>query len=354
MTREKKFLSPKICSYGDDLAKRWRVEYWEPTHNGNSAKRVVKYISNEATVEDRYRAAYMLINSFTFTPEPEKKTILHKVLDMGALDWRPKTLSTYKTVVNAYLPFLKKRVPEMATEETINEFLLSVFKNTGKQSTVNKYRDVLYLLYNKAEAQKLTGMNPVRKIPRKKKQATSLLYFNDSHIETIKTAQKEPQLWLAIQLLFYCFIRPGEIRCLKIADINFDYSFIEINSSFSKNRKTEKVIIPAIFINKLMHLKNYSNNHFVISKNGEPGLVQVSTNWIYNTHHKLLDNLNIRGRYSFYSWKHTGVVKAVKAGVNIKDLQLQLRHHSLDMVNEYLKNLGVLDSEDLRNKFPTL
>lgn len=43
---------------------------------------------------------------------------------------------------------------------------------------------------------------------------------------------------------------------------------------------------------------------------------------------------------------------AVKHGIHVKDLQLQLRHHSLDMVNEYLKNLGVMDSESLLNRFP--
>lgn len=66
----------------------------------------------------------------------------------------------------------------------------------------------------------------------------------------------------------------------------------------------------------------------------------------------MLKDLNITGRYGFYSWKHTGAVMAVKGGINIKDLQLQLRHHSLDMVNEYLKNLGVTDSERLLNHFP--
>lgn len=62
----------------------------------------------------------------------------------------------------------------------------------------------------------------------------------------------------------------------------------------------------------------------------------------------------IQGHYSFYSLKHTGVVRAVKAGVNIKEIQLQLRHHSLDMVNEYLKNLGVFDLEDIELKLPAL
>ena len=101
-------------------------------------------------------------------------------------------------------------------------------------------------------------------------------------------------------------------------------------------------------------LQSYPNNYYILSKCGKPGQNPISTKWLNDEHRKVLDELKIIGRYAFYSWKHTGVVKAVKSGLNIKDLQLQLRHHSLDMVNEYLKNLGVLDSEDLINRYPTL
>jgi L-asparaginase II len=58
--------------------------------------------------------------------------------------------------------------------------------------------------------------------------------------------------------------------------------------------------------------------------------------------------------HNFCSWKHTGVIAASQSGINMKDLQMQLRHHSLDMVNEYLKQLGVIDSVALRENFPTL
>ncbi len=39
---------------------------------------------------------------------------------------------------------------------------------------------------------------------------------------------------------------------------------------------------------------------------------------------------------------------------NIKYLQMQLRDHSMDMLNEYLKNLGVMDSDRIRDLFPAI
>lgn len=104
----------------------------------------------------------------------------------------------------------------------------------------------------------------------------------------------------------------------------------------------------------LLFLKRFPEDYYVLGKNGIPGNTPIPEKRLYVQHTRLLNQLQIKGNYSLYSWKHTGVVKVVKSGINIKDLQLQLRHHSLDMVNEYLKNLGVLDSQDLLNKYPTL
>lgn len=353
--KDKKNFVPILRHYNNDLAKRWRVEYWQPTHNGKGHERVAVYgnINKFSTIEDRHQAAALLINSLSFAPAKEKN-ILEIVVENGGLQWRPKTTSAYFTVVEVYKKYCKKIAPENATTATINGFLLYLQQNKTSQNTIAKYRNTLFTLYTKAISQGLATINPVQKVPGIKRSPKSLMFFTDAQIELFKRAEMSGQMWLAIRLLFYCFVRPGEMRLLRIADINFENSFIEIGADISKNRKTQKVSIPDHFLQELLKLQQYPNNFYVLSKSGAPGAVPVSTKWINNEHCKLLAALKIRGRYAFYSWKHTGAVKAVKAGVNIKDLQLQLRHHSLDMVNEYLKNLGVLDSEDLRRKFPTL
>ena len=354
MTRIKKFFAPELKHYRYDLCKRWRIEYWEPSGN-----RIVIYghINKANSIEERIRIANETINNLHFNTTPEKSA-LDKVIEMGVLTWRAKTTSAYKTVNDRYRRFLsiKKIKAETATEDTINTFLLWLVseENVGNKNTIAKYRDTLYTLYNKACESYIITFNPVKKVAPIKRAPRSLRFFSDNQIQMLKAIDKPVQLDLAIKLLFYCFIRPGEQRHMKIEWINFEYGFIEIPGEVSKNWKTEKVSIPNMFLREIEHLKNYPNNFYVLSKSGSPGTVQISTKYLNDENKKLLNTLKIRGHYAFYSWKHTGVVKAVKAGVNIKDLQLQLRHHSLDMVNEYLKNLGVMDSDDLKNKFPTL
>lgn len=360
-TREKKFFVPEIKTYDYDLSQRWRVEWYEPYKNGLISKRIVKYgnINQGTTVQQRMRYADELLKSLNLSsPVKIQKNILEEAIEINTVNWRPKTVSAYKTVSDAYKEYLKSRYPEKSTTYDIQSFLLHLHQGKGKKkvnsNTITKYRNTLYTLYEKAILAGLIEHNPVQKVTGFQRDPKSLQFFSDSQIEKFKQIEVNPQLWLAIQFLFYCFIRPGEMRLLKISAINLEYNFIEIPGEISKNKKTQKVTIPKQFKRNIEFLENYPNNYYILSKNGKPGQVPISTKWLNDEHRKVLDKLNIIGRYAFYSWKHTGVVKAVKAGINIKDLQLQLRHHSLDMVNEYLKNLGVLDSPELLNKYPTL
>lgn len=63
--------------------------------------------------------------------------------------------------------------------------------------------------------------------------------------------------------------------------------------------------------------------------------------------------LNNQG-YTLYSWKHTGAVAAAKSNIPIKQLQLQLRHHSLDQVDQYLRQMGVSDLREIAADFPPM
>jgi integrase len=86
----------------------------------------------------------------------------------------------------------------------------------------------------------------------------------------------------------------------------------------------------------------------------DPDQKGISANHLNDLHTKVLDKLRIRGRYAFYSWKHTGAVQCVQAGLNVRDIQNQMRHSSLDMTQRYLEGLRVMQSEDLKNKYPKL
>lgn len=71
-------------------------------------------------------------------------------------------------------------------------------------------------------------------------------------------------------------------------------------------------------------------------------------------HRAILRELGYGPKYQLYSWKHTGAIRAVKSGISVRELQIQLRHHSLDQVQEYLRQMGADDLEKLNKRYPGL
>lgn len=355
--QEKKFFSPQLYTNNNNIKGRWFIWYYIPHPECKSVhKRVRIYggINAYHTIEERHTKANQIIAALKLN-SPKQPTFFEKLFEYESLNWRKKTISAYATVVKYYLEYLNNKDPLHATQQDLLEFFLKLHKKGTSKNTIEKYRASLFTLYEKAIAHDLATINPVKKVKRHKKQALSLMYFTDAQISALKMEiVTDKQLWLATQLIYYCFIRPGEQRHLKISDINFESAYIEIRADISKNKKTEKVVVPSSLLERLQYLKQYNNNYYLLSKNRCPGSVQVSEKWICDNHRKVLNKLQIRGRYAFYSWKHTGVVKCVQSGMNIRDIQNQLRHHSLEMVMEYLKNLGVMQSHDLKYNFPTL
>ena len=76
---------------------------------------------------------------------------------------------------------------------------------------------------------------------------------------------------------------------------------------------------------------------------------------MYERHKKILKELDLWGKdYTLYSWKHTGVVSAYKARIDIKSIQLQCRHYSLEQTDIYLKSLGLYKDRDVFDLMPEL
>ena len=75
---------------------------------------------------------------------------------------------------------------------------------------------------------------------------------------------------------------------------------------------------------------------------------------MWNHFDKIRKLINLPRDYKLYSFKHTGNVMAVKAGIGLKELQMQNGHHSLDQLNAYLRQMIGTESEALRTKGPII
>lgn len=372
---DKKFFVPTLYDAHGNINKEWFVYYYKPNFpaDKNGVRiRIYGGINYAKTVSERNKIAEKISKEiielgkkFSF-PEIAAKTIrkthsylgqseLTQAIDELTLTLKKTTLRSYKIHLRAWLDFLEGKNVLTATKSDARIFINSLIRKGLASKTIKNYQMNLKSLYNKyAYINDLEDFkNPFTGVPYVKAQSTSKMYFNQPQIEKIKKhlEKNNPDLWLACQLQYYCFIRPNELRQLKKQNINIEMGFIEVPGNISKNGKTQKVSIPYHLIDELKFVEKMDFDEYIFkSKNGKC----IGRNTFSKQHLYALRRLKIQGNYSFYSWKHTGVVKAVKAGIHIKDLQLQLRHHSLDMVNEYLKNLGVMDMERIRDLFPAI
>jgi integrase len=175
--------------------------------------------------------------------------------------------------------------------------------------------------------------------------------FSHDEVEKLKAymLENDPQLWLFVRFIFYTLIRPNsELRLMKIGDIDFEFGRITIPAHIAKNKRYQTVVIPSTFLSQIQHLKKFPKDYFIFSKSGEPSEKPTAYNYFYNKHCKALEANSLKfGKYQLYGWKHTGALAMIRAGIPMKQVQMQGRWHSLDQMDEYLRGFGLNDMPDV-------
>ena len=331
----------KIFDAGGDLTKRWYVYF---KRNG---KRVVKYgnINKHKTIHERRKACNELIKQLTNTTPPTPEAIWRAVdayLISRASFLRPKTLQNLQSKIRVLRCWLGHR---SLTPPTLTDFFAHLLTRVGL-ITYNDYVEKLSKIF-KAIGIELPPLEKARKAVSIPAQ-----YFSRVEMDfLLPHLQKHKDLYLFVSCIYYCFIRPTELRKLRIGDILLEENKIRVRPDVSKNQKLQYVQIPLPFRAQLAGaLAGRNPSEYLFGNNK-----QIGANTMARKHQKILIELGFdTTRFKLYSWKHTGAVMCVKAGVHIKELQLQLRHHSLEQVDAYLRQMGVSDVVELANKFPPL
>ena len=179
--------------------------------------------------------------------------------------------------------------------------------------------------------------------------------YNDEQIKLLRKEipNRDPFLWSFIQFVFFCFIRPGELMRLRIANIEMESGTIFIPGKISKNGKDGRVAMPKPLIKHIakMKLHNYPEDYLIFGDNDAPGMKVMPHNKMSRRYRTMLEDLKFGKEHTLYSWKHTGNTKLYYA--SNKDIILimrQNRHSSLDMTYNYMRSLGMeIDSSGVEN-----
>ena len=275
---------------------------------------------------------------------------------------RKSSFQAYQSQIRIFIKWLRDNelincdITELSRDH-FKRFLLYLQQNGRNNTTRNNYLTNLKTFIGVLVKENILTENHLKSIPSIPQSKESKRAFTRTQIKQLKPYLKRiPELWLFVQMMYYTFIRPRELRFLKISDIELEGSKIRIRGEISKNKKSQYVAIPRPLLRQLIKMKlyKYCSESYLFGKGGRPSQTHQSKNFYYKLHQIQLKEIGYPSEYSLYSWKHTGVKEAAINGMSLKELQLQLRHHSLDQVDTYLKGLGILESENLRNRFPEI
>jgi integrase len=243
------------------------------------------------------------------------------------------------------------------------DYLKQVRKSSNK--TYNARRSVLHsslAVLIKRDPKLFNGSNPVEEIKTLKTETKKHAAYSDDQMVKIREAiikGNESHLLFFIQFMYFTLSRPEEIRQLRISDIHFQDKKILYRAEISKTVIEQYVGINETFAGILeeSNVLKYPGSYYVFSNNGGkhcPGQRPVSNSYFYKHIKQYINALGYRklnSNYTLYSFKHTGAVALYKATKDIKLVQAQCRHQSIEQTNVYLRDLGVLSDFDQLNKW---
>lgn len=353
-----------------DVSKRWFVYYYE-TVNGQK-KRIKDYgdLSKFKDEAGRRARAIELINELTtklqqspsqnqkyYTDVFTKKQIriafdlvyyLNKYIEANSVRWSHSTKLDWTSIFKRFCTWCETKKIKLlreVTEEVVTVYFTEL-QQTLAGKTINTRLAVLKHAFCWFVNSGYIKTNPFDKIKKFSFQSEGKLPFSYAEADKLKTYFKETdlQLYLFVQFMYYTLARPNEIRQLKIDDINLSSNRILFRGDISKNKKSQYVVIPPTLRTIILEydMLNKPTNSYLFQKNGGGC---YNRHFFSRRHTRYIRELGYSSNFSLYSWKSTGAIAAVKAGVNIKDLKEQLRHSSLDMTDIYLRNIGVYDSD---------
>lgn len=374
---------PKLNDKGGDLSKTWYVGYSFrlPTDpqtykfrvnicSGSPEERYAEAASIIETLQDYLKSGEYLNHPGNYQPvrakdkyRPEHQlfTQVDESLRVGNFinqyiqtvepRLRPKTVMDYRSKLKYFAQYIEEKQGNKPINR-INRQDIMLFFNWLIQErnicrrTAEKHGQAIRALFEYAEDMEVReyNTNPCRKLPKVGKVIDCAhVPFDQDDRERLKAviSVKEPMLWLACEIQYYCAIRPGtELRLCKVGMIDRKRKQITIPAELAKNKTTESVGIPDNLMKEMERLGifNYPADYYIFGKPGIPSPMPLGKNTMRNRFNLYREQLGIDKTKTFYSWKHTGAISAANNNMPIMELKDYLRHKDIATTMEYLKN----------------
>lgn len=277
---------------------------------------------------------------------------------------RERSLRTYIQIGRMFTKYLHSLKPE----PNIARFNLNVCKAYANHMidigyaprTMNNHILALRTLWQSGIEMNLFKDNPWKSIPRRKTPTgRNIAYLPHQVQEILEYSTKYPYLKLLIKFMYYTLMRTNELGHLQVKHIGmYTQGKIYLPAHLSKNNMERHIVIPPALMQEIQQhgiLKMNPEWYLFGKEKFKPGPVRMPTVRMGQKYREwVLSKLNYPADYTLYSWKHTGVIAAHKAGVKDDDIMLQTGHKDYGSFQMYLKSLSLFENENFARLIPTI
>ncbi|ACT96665.1 tyrosine-type recombinase/integrase [Dyadobacter fermentans] len=281
-----------------DLTKPWYVEFYafDEKSGGLVRKRVsisMNFRDKKSRTAEGNRIVGMandlLKKGYHFPKQgiavqpgiPPEKEILVKALQFSLNAATPalgeKSTLTYQSALNKFMAYPEAAgmtVDQFETRHAIlfRDYLLTELKNAPR--TANNTIQHLQVIFSRFQERTGIKENPFKFKSLRETATERNIAFSDADRATVEEylLKHEPGVYFFTRLMYFAFIRPGELLKLQVRHVHMPKGYITVHGLIAKNGKTETAqIIPAL-ANELQSRINFERpEHYLFSSDMEQG-----------------------------------------------------------------------------------
>ena len=285
--------------------------------------------------------------------ELEIQKQVQRFLEHKSSELKPSTILRYKNHFDALLSFLNKKKAfyfEQLTTSLMLDYKFERLKEGISYKTVFEDLSVIRSLIRGLVEEEILEHDPVKKwpeIPKKiPKHPETLGPYSDEEVLKILTYAKEkiPNFYPVAMVAFYAGLRAGEIRDMKVKDIDFKDGILTVfNRKSVRDAGTayRKILMHPELMNVLKaKCRLCLPEAFVFASEQHRWKKWATVDLM-----RACKELNIQYR-RFHGCRHTFATKAANSGIGLPKVQAALGHTNLATTQRYVKS-NLLDDNDI-------
>ncbi|QIY82581.1 site-specific integrase [Chryseobacterium sp. NEB161] len=361
---------PKVKSFPLETGKEWYV--WFRFNNlPKFVKTGLKQIPDyNKRLEEANALAEVLLEKLQkgWVPDNSNRTIsksckvieaINYGIDQKKLSVSKNTADNFQSTVNFFCEAIKKlKFDKMMVAnfdrshaKAILEFLKKEKGWTNKN--YNKHLGYLRSIFHEVLEADYTTKNPFNDIRNLKVEKTfSNIPPTDEEMRLIcdQLQSKNYGFYIFYMLIYYCGIRPDELRNMKVKNLNFNERMIHLDAEFTKTSKNRAVPMLGNTYDLLKYYKDCDPEYYVFGTWVPNGGRHSHRNWFLPNPYQIKEDTpnkqwnqlikkELEINKSLYSGKHKGADDKFAAGMDIKTICDIFGHSETQMTERYMHSL---------------